>query len=68
MGETQYSKCKKMLTEFTGDQIAFDELIILIKMKIGNDKYRVVRPCFELMIETKLIEEKENGIFSILRG
>ena len=68
MGKTQYQKCVELLKEFQKPEITFDELIFLIRTKIGNSKYSVIKPCFELMIDAKLIEEIENGKFRILQG
>lgn len=66
MGKSQYQKCVDLLKEVQRDEITFDELITLIKIKIGNDRYRTVKPCFELMVYAKLIEEIEHGKFKIL--
>ena len=66
MGKTQYQKCLQLLKECEVDEITFDELIRLIKIKVGNDKYRVVRPVFELMLDSILIEEIEHARFRIL--
>lgn len=66
MGKTQYQKCVLLLKE-VGEIITLEELIIKIRMKIGNDKYRVIIPCLNLMKETKLIEE-ENGLVKNLSG
>lgn len=66
MGKTQYQKCVELLKEHEDDIISFERVTTLIKIKIGNDKYRTVKPCFELMLESKLIEEIEHGKFRIL--
>lgn len=66
MGKTQYKKCYEMLMNYTDAEITFDELMLLIRKNIGNDKYRVLQPCFDLMLSTKLIEEIEHGKFRIL--
>ena len=66
MGKTQYSKCMEVLKSYPNDIISFDEIVRLIRTYIGNDKYRTLKPCFELMRETKLIEEVEHGKFRIL--
>ena len=68
MGKTQYQKCIEIMEDLKAldiKEINFDNLMIEIKKHIGNDKYRVLIPCFKLMIETKLIEEKD-GFFKIL--
>ena len=64
MGKTQYQKCIELLKS-VGDEITLEELIRLIKIRIGNDKYRVIIPCLNLMKETKLIKE-ENGLITNL--
>ena len=66
MGKSQYKKCVDLLKECQRDEVTFDEIITLIKTKIGNDKYRTIKPCFELMELTKLIKEIADGKFKIL--
>jgi hypothetical protein len=66
MGKTQYQKCTEVLKENKEEEITFEDLILLIKIKIGSNKYLTIKPCFELMIETKLIKEVEHGRFRIL--
>lgn len=66
MGKTQYTKCVELLNKIGKREISFEELTNLISINIGNDKYRVIRPCFDLMLRNKLIEEIEYGKFRIL--
>ena len=68
MGKSQYTKAVRLLEEYDKPTIKFEDLIDLIKIKIGSDKYRTVKPVFELMLSSKLIEEIERGTFRILCG
>lgn len=67
MGKTQYQKCIELLKNMPLE-ITMEQLIKGIRMKIGNDKYRVIIPCLNLMEETKLIEDLKNGFIKNLSG
>lgn len=57
MGKNQFDKAKEFIEELKKENIiwGFEDFKLQIEKKLGNDKYRTVKPYLKLMLDTKLI-------------
>ena len=69
MGITQYQravKMLKMLKQEKGEIISFEDFNFAMRIHISGDITRVQLPYFQMMKQTKLIEEQPDGTIKLL--
>ena len=62
-GKNRFNLAKELIEELkkTSTELSDSKLRIMIRMHLGSDKKRCVEPYIELMDETGLIKQVENG-------
>lgn len=68
MGINQYEKSKrflKVLYQEKGEIVNINDFVFAMRIQISADKFRVQKPYFELMKDSKLIEDLGDGTIKI---